>query len=75
MPVLEKLVRYLYSRQLACEDMSLHSLRELMKLLNMVNLPTELAAVEGLAKDKIRKRKFSFSDGGSGFDFFNHDEW
>ena len=60
--VLEKLVRYLYSGQLACEDMSLQSLLELMGLLNMVNLATELAAVEGLAKDKIKKRKFSLSD-------------
>ena len=60
--ILEKLVRYLYSGQLACEDMSLQSLLELMGLLNMVNLATELAAVEGLVKDKIKKRKFSLSD-------------
>ena len=60
--VLEKLVRYLYSGQMDCEDMSLQSLLELMGLLNMVNLATELAAVEGLVKDKIKKRKFSLSD-------------
>ena len=60
--VLEKLVRYLYSGQLACEDMSLQSLLELMGLLNMVNLATELVEVEGLVKDKIKKRKFSLSD-------------
>ena len=60
--VLEKLVRYLYSGQLACEDMSLHSLRELMRLLDFVNLPDEVASVEIFTRQKVNLGKFSLSD-------------
>ena len=60
--VLEKLVRYLYSGQLACEDMSLQSLRELMVLFDYVNLPNESSSVESFTREKVNLGKFSFSD-------------
>ena len=60
--VLEKLVRYLYSGQLACEDMSLPSLRELMRLFDYVNLPNEVSSVESFTREKVNLGKFSLSD-------------
>ena len=60
--VLEKLVRYLYSGQLACEDMSLHSLRELMRLFDFVNLPNEFSSVESFTREKVNLGKFSLLD-------------
>ena len=60
--VLEKLVRYLYSGQLACEDMSLPSLRELMRLFDFVNMPDEVASVEIFTRQKVNFGKFSLSD-------------
>ena len=60
--VLEKLVRYLYSGQLACEDMSLPSLRELMVLFDYVNLPNEFSSVEIFTREKVNLGKFSLSD-------------
>ena len=60
--VLEKLVRYLYSGQLACEDMSLPSLRELMRLLDFVNLCNEFSSVEIFTREKVNIGKFSLSD-------------
>ena len=60
--VLEKLVRYLYSGQLACEDMSLQSLRELMVLFDYVNLPNEFSSVESFTREKVNLGKFSLSD-------------
>ena len=60
--VLEKLVRYLYSGQLACEDMSLQSLRELMVLFDYVNLPNEFSSVESFTREKVNLGKFSLLD-------------
>ena len=60
--VLEKLVRYLYSGQLACEDMSLPSLRELMRLFDFVNLCNEVSSVEIFTREKVNIGKFSLSD-------------
>ena len=60
--VLEKLVRYLYSGQLACEDMSLQSLRELMRLFDYVNLPNESSSVESFTREKVNLGKFSLLD-------------
>ena len=60
--VLEKLVRYLYSGQLACEDMSLQFLRELMRLFDYVNLCNEFSSVESFTREKVNLGKFSLSD-------------
>ena len=60
--VLDKMIIYLYSGKMACDDMSLHSLLDLMELLNYVNLSEEFSAVEGFAVDNIKAGKFSLSD-------------
>ena len=60
--VLEKLVRYLYSGQLACEDMSIPSLRELMRLFDFVNLCNEVSSVEIFTREKVNLGKFSLLD-------------
>ena len=60
--VLDKMIIYLYSGKMACDDMSLQSLLDLMELLNYVNLSEEFSAVEGFAVDNIKAGKFSLSD-------------
>ena len=70
MAVLEKLVSYLYSGQLACEDMSLQSLRELTRLFYYVNLPDESSSVESFTREKVNLGKFSLSDCVEALDHF-----
>ena len=60
--VLEKLVTYLYSNQLTCEDMSLHSLIELIVLFDYVNLPNESSSVESFTREKVARLEFSLAD-------------
>ena len=51
--VLEKVIFYLYSVKIDCED--LNHLLELMELLNLINLATDSTQVEGFRLDNIRK--------------------
>ena len=59
---LEKLITYLYSGKMDCEDLTLGSLLELMDLLNLTNFPKVYGAVEKFTKSKILKGAFSFPD-------------
>ena len=61
--VLDKMVLYLYSGQLGCDDLSLRALMDLLELFNMMNLPSEYGKVEEYTSDNIKKGKFSLSDG------------
>ena len=60
--VLEKVVVFLYSGKMSCEDLSLSSLLDLMDLLNLTNLPEEYVAVETFTINKMKKESFSLSD-------------
>ena len=59
--VLEKVVLYLYSGVMDCQDMSLKLLMDLIEVLDMMNLSMESATVEGFTIDNIKKRKFLLS--------------
>ena len=60
--VLEKVVVYLYSGKMGCEDLSLASLLDLMALLNLTNLPEEFGAVESFTISKMKSGRFIRSD-------------
>ena len=57
--VLEKVVLYLYSGVMDCQDMSLKLLMDLIEVLDMMNLSMECATVEGFTIDNIKKGTFS----------------
>ena len=44
--VIEKVVTYLYSGEMDCDDMDLRSLLDLLELLNIMNLPSKYSVVE-----------------------------
>ena len=60
--VLEKLIVYLYSGNMDCQDLALAQLLELLQLLDFINLHSELARVEEFILNKILKGKFSRGD-------------
>ena len=60
--VLDKLVLYLYSGQLDCEEMALRPLLDLMELLNLINFAMEFSTVESFVINNIKEGKFPFSD-------------
>ena len=60
--VLEKLIIYLYSGKMNCEEMTLASLLDLLDLLNLTSYPEEFVAVESYTIKKIRNLSFSLSD-------------
>merc|ERR1711868_351558 len=60
--ILEKLILYLYSGKLDCEDMALRPLMDLLDLLNLLTLSMELSIVEGFVTDNIKKGTFPISD-------------
>ena len=51
--VVEKVVTYLYSGEMDCDDMELGPLLDLMELLKMMNLTEEVKQVERYTDDKI----------------------
>lgn len=60
--VLEKVVIFLYSGKMSCQEMTLTSLLDLMDLLNLTNLHEEFGAVEKFVISKMKKGSFSLSD-------------
>ena len=60
--VVEKVVTYLYSGEMDCDDMELGPLLDLMELLKMINLTEEVKQVERYTDDKIFRRGFFFQD-------------
>ena len=60
--VLEKVVTYLYSGQMECEEMKVGSLLELMGLLNFMNLSEEFDTVEQFALERIQSGQFPLGD-------------
>ena len=60
--VIEKVVTYLYSGQMECEEMKIGSLLELMGLLNFMNLSEESDTVEQFALERIQSGQFLLGD-------------
>ena len=60
--VLEKVIVYLYSGQMDCEQMTVPSLLELMGLLNYMNLSEEFSTLELFASDRIKSGEFPLLD-------------
>jgi len=60
--VLEKVVIYLYTGKMNCEEMTLGALLDLMDLLNLTNLPKVFEAVENFSISKMKKGEFPLSD-------------
>ena len=60
--VLEKLIVFLYSGNMDCQNLSLTQLLELLQLLDFMNLPRELARVENFILSKILGGKFILTD-------------
>ena len=61
--VLEKVVCYLYTGKINCEDLLLISqLLELLELLDMTNLPEGFGVVEKFTVNKIKRGDFSLPD-------------
>ena len=60
--VLEKVVTYLYSGQMDCEQMDVTSLLELLGLLSYMNLSEELSTVELFAVERIKSGHFPLLD-------------
>ena len=60
--VLEKVVCYLYTGKINCEDLLLSAQLELLDLLNLTNLPEVFGVVEKFTVSKITKGDFSLPD-------------
>ena len=60
--VLEKVIIYLCSGELDCEEMELRALLDLLDLLNLMNLHEEFSVVESFTWDNIKKGFFPISD-------------
>merc|ERR1719507_1254292 len=60
--VIEKVVVYLYSGKLSCDDLALRSLLDLLELLNMMNLSEQFLKVEAFVVKKIVNHKYPYSD-------------
>ena len=60
--VLDKMVLYLYSGKLDCDQMSLRALMDLLELFNLMNLSAEYEKVESYTLKNIKKEKFNLSD-------------
>ena len=60
--VLEKVIVYLYSGHLECQDLALAQLLELLQLLDFMNLHRELASVEEFILNKILGGKFALEE-------------
>ena len=57
--VLREVIIYLYSGEINCEDMDLLDLKELLSLLKMMDLATELTKVEEFTINKIKEGGFN----------------
>ena len=60
--ILDKMILYLYSGQLDCDEMSLRALMSLLELFNLMNLAAEYGVLESYTSDNIKKGKFLPSD-------------
>ena len=60
--VLDKVILYLYSAQLDCDEMSLRAMMDLLEIFNLMNLPSEYGKVEAYTLDNIKKGKYPMSD-------------
>ena len=60
--VLEKVVCYLYTGKIDCEDLLLISQLELLELLKMTDLPEGFGVVEKFTVNKIKRGDFSLPD-------------
>ena len=60
--VVEKVVLYLYSGEMTCDDLALGQMLDLLELLNSMNLPEEFSSLEDFTMDTIWSyEKFSLS--------------
>ena len=60
--VLDKVILYLYSAQLDCDEMSLRAMMDLLEIFNLMNLPSEYGKVEAYTLDNIKKGTYPMSD-------------
>ena len=60
--VVEKVVTYLYSREMDCAEMDLRSLMDLLELLNLMNLPDKYSIVEAFTLENITEENYPFTD-------------
>ena len=60
--VIEKVVTYLYSGEMDCEDLSLRSLLDLLELLNIMNLPGKYSVVEAFTVKNVIYEKYPLVD-------------
>ena len=60
--VMEKVVLFFYSGRMACDDLALGQMMDLMALLDLMNLPEEFSTLEKFIIKKIMDGKFAISD-------------
>ena len=60
--LMEKVVLYLYSGKMDCNDLDLGQMLDLLGLLDFMNLPEEASSLEEFTKKKIVDGKFSLSE-------------
>ena len=62
MAVMEKVVLYLYSGEMDCDDMRLRSLLDILELLNLMNLPSQFFIVETFTQRNITEGNYPLVD-------------
>ena len=60
--VVDKIILYLYSGEMDCEDLALRPMLDLLEQLNLMNLPEEFSALVEFTKKKISEGKFAYPD-------------
>ena len=60
--VIEKVVTYLYSGKMSCDEMALRPLLDLLELLNMMNLSEQFLKLEAFVVKNIVNKKYPFPD-------------
>ena len=60
--VIEKVVTYLYSGKLSCDDLALRPMLDLLELLNLMNLSNQYLEVEAFTVRSIIKHQYPYSD-------------
>ena len=60
--VVEKVVLYLYTGEMSCEDLAFRPIIDLLELLDLMNLPEEHSTLMEYFKDKILEGKFALSE-------------
>ena len=60
--VVKKIIVYLYGGEMACEDLALRPMMNLLEQLNLMNLPKEVSDLMDFTAKQIVDGKFAFSD-------------